>query len=77
MKNLNLKKEKMPPSDRAYEVVFEHFCMMVDSKTDLLDMERFMIIAIHQSQNYAEAIQDFELLTQCQLMEKRWYKGEL
>lgn len=62
---------------RAAEVVFDYFCMLVDKHTDPIDMNRHMIVAIHQAQNYAELIEDFELLTQCQLMERRWFKGEL
>jgi hypothetical protein len=76
MKTLILTEEKMHPS-RAYEAVFDYFCMLVDRHTDPLDMDRHTIVAIHQAQNYAELIQDFELLTQCQLMEQRWFKGEL
>jgi hypothetical protein len=76
MKTLILTEEQMHHS-RACEVVFDYFCMLVDRHTDPLDMNRHTIVAIHQAQNYAELIEDFELLTQCQLMEKSWFKGEL
>jgi hypothetical protein len=51
--------------------------MLVDASTDPLDYNRFTIIAIHQSQNYAVLINDFDLLHELNSMEARWFRGEI
>jgi hypothetical protein len=62
---------------KAAELVFDYYCMMVDSKTYPLDYDRHMIVAIHQAENHAKLIDDLQLLTEIQILEARWFRGEL
>jgi hypothetical protein len=62
---------------RAIELVFEYYCMIVDANTDPIDEKRLTIVAIHQAENHAKLIDDLELLTEIQILEARWFRGEL
>jgi len=77
MRTSTLKTDPQTPRSKAIDTVFEHLCMLVDASTDPLDYNRFTIIAIHQSQNYAVLINDFDLLHEINSMEARWFRGEI
>lgn len=60
--------------NKAVDTAFDFLCMLVDKNTDVLDYKRHTIVAIHQTQNYAELIEDNEMLEDAYKLERKWYE---
>jgi hypothetical protein len=58
----------------AIDTAFEFLCMIVDKHTPVEDYKRHTIVAIHQTQNYAELIGDVKMLQEANNLEKQWYE---
>lgn len=60
--------------NKAVDTAFDFLCMLVNQYTDVLDFKRHTIVAIHQTQNYAELIDDHEMLEDAYKLERQWYE---